>query len=100
MPKIGFTIPHSLPADDAIRRLEAFSDGLQRKFADKVSDLEQSWEGNTLNFAFKTFAIQVKGAITMEEKQAVFQGEIPISAMMFKGKIESEVRGQLERLLR
>ena len=59
MPKFHFEIPHSLTAADAKSRLERFVESLQAKFQDKVSDLSQSWSGNTLNFGFKTFGIKI-----------------------------------------
>jgi hypothetical protein len=73
---------------------------LQSKFSDKVSDLTQGWNGNTLSFGFKTFGIKITGDITAKDNQLDVNGEIPFTAMMFKGKIESDVKEQLARLMR
>ncbi|HMO85234.1 MAG TPA: polyhydroxyalkanoic acid system family protein [Lacipirellulaceae bacterium] len=100
MPKFHFEIPHTLPADEARSRLERFAESLQLKFADKVSDLNQQWNGNTLAFGFKTFGIKIAGDVTALDQKLDVNGEIPLTAMMFKGKIESEVREQLARLMR
>ena len=100
MPKFHFEIPHSLTADEAKSRMERFVESLQAKFQDKVSDLDQGWNGNTLAFGFKTFGIKITGDITAHDNKLDVNGEIPFSAMMFKGKIESEVREQLARLMR
>jgi hypothetical protein len=99
MPKIHFEIPHPLPAEEAKQRLQRFAEALQSKFQDNVNELDQSWNGNTLGFGFKTFGIKVAGQITVEDQRIVVDGELPVTAMMFKGKIESEMRQQLERLL-
>ena len=100
MPKFHFEIPHSLTAADAKSRLERFAESLSAIFQDKVSDLNQGWNGNTLAFGFKTFGIKINGDITAKDNQLDVTGEIPFTAMMFKGKIESEVREQLGRLMK
>jgi hypothetical protein len=100
VPKLKLEIPHTLSADEAKSRLERFIESLQNKFQDKVSDLEQSWNNNTLSFSFKSFGFKVAGAIASLENKLDVNGEIPFTAMMFKGKIESEIREQLARLMR
>jgi hypothetical protein len=100
VPKFHFEVPHSLTAADAKSRVERFAESLQAKFSDKVSDLTQSWNGDTLAFGFKTFGIKITGDITAKDNQLDVNGEIPFTAMMFKGKIESDVKEQLARLMR
>jgi hypothetical protein len=100
VPKFHLEIPHSLTADEAKSRLERFVESLQARFQEKVSDLNQSWNGNTLYFGFKTFGIKINGAIAAAENKLDVSGDLPFSAMMFKGKIESEIREQLGRLMR
>ena len=100
MPKFHLEVPHSLSVEDAKSRLERFIESLQAKFQDKVSDLEQAWSGNTLSFAFKTYGFKIAGAIASLEKKLDVSGDLPFAAMMFKGKIETEIREQLTRLMR
>jgi hypothetical protein len=100
VPKFHLEIPHTLSADDARSRLERFAESLQARFQDKVSDLEQAWNGNTLSFGFKSFGFKIGGAIAALDQKLDVTGDIPLSAMMFKGKIESEIREQLGRLMR
>ena len=99
MPKFNITLPHPLSQQDAIDRLSRFAETLREKFQDKVSDLKQSWDGNVLNFGFKTYGIAIAGKITVTDKQLVVDGDLPFTAMMFKGKIETEIREQLAKLL-
>ncbi len=100
MPKFQLEIPHTLSAEEAKARLERFIESLQAKFQDKVSDLSQSWDDNTLSFGFKTFGFKIAGAIAASENKLDVSGDIPFAAMMFKGKIETEIREQLARLMR
>ena len=99
MPKLNFTIPHGQSEEDARRRLMQFSDGLREKFQDRISDLQESWAGDRLDFSFSTFGIRVQGNITVGPSDLAVLCELPFSAMMFKGKIESEVREQLVRVM-
>jgi hypothetical protein len=97
VPKFHLEIPHSLTPEEAKSRLERFTESLQAKFQDKVNDLDQSWNDNTLAFGFKTFGIKIAGAITAMENKLDVVGDLPFAAMMYKGKIESEMREQLGR---
>src|SRR3954469_1324712 len=99
MPKFGVRVPHQLSKDDARSRLERFVEMIEAKYADRVSDLQQSWEGDTLKFHFKTYGIPLDGGITVADKELNVAGDIPFTAMMFKGKIESEIREQLEKIV-
>jgi putative polyhydroxyalkanoate system protein len=99
MPKFGVRVPHSLTQTEARSRLERFAELLQQKYQDKVSDLDQSWEGDTLKFRFKSYGIQLQGGIAVNDKELDLNGELPFAAMMFKGKIESEIREQLEKIV-
>ncbi|HEX6961117.1 MAG TPA: polyhydroxyalkanoic acid system family protein [Lacipirellula sp.] len=99
MPKFNLEVPHQLSADEAKSRLERFIEMLKSQHGDKVSELEQSWAGNTLSFGFKTFGFKIAGAIDSLDKKLAVTGDIPFAAMMFKGKIEAEIREQLGRLM-
>ncbi len=100
MPNLKFDIPHSLSNEEAKERLQRFMEFNESKLKDQVSDLNQSWDGDTLVFGFKTFGIKIQGRIASEVEKLGVDCELPFSAMMFKGKIESEMRQQIERLLR
>ena len=99
MPKFSVQVPHSLPHAEARSRLERFADSLQRKFQNQVSDLHQAWENDTLRFRFKTYGIPLDGGITVSDKELNVDGNLPFSAMMFRGKIESTIREELERIV-
>ena len=99
MPKLNFTVPHGHSQEDARQRLVQFSDGLREKFQDQISDLQESWDGDRLNFSFSTFGIRIQGNIMVGPNDLAVICELPFSAMMFKGKIESEVRKQLVQVM-
>ena len=100
MPKINVNVPHSMSQADAKAKLEKFAESLEARYQEKVSDLAQSWEANTLVFSFKSFGMKIAGRIDVNEDNLAVTGDIPMTAMVFKGKIESDIREQLERLVR
>ena len=100
MPQFTVQVPHTLSQQEARERLNRFVDVLRQKFQDSVNDLQQDWEGDTLRFSFKTFGILLKGGITVGQRELDVKGDLPFTAMMFRGKIESSIREQLERLVR
>lgn len=100
MPKLNLEVPHTLPQNEAQDRLQRFAESLHGKFGDQAKDITQSWTDNVLSFGFKTLGMRIDGNIGVEPDKLVVNGDLPMAAMMFKGKIESEIREQLERLVR
>jgi hypothetical protein len=99
MPKFHVTVPHPLSQQDAIAKLNGFVDLLRSRYQGQLSGLEESWDANVLSFGFKTYGIQVNGKITVSDHQLDLDGDLPIAAMMFKGKIESGIRDELTKLM-
>jgi hypothetical protein len=99
MPKIHLSVPHPYTQQDAIQKLTSFVDLLRSRYKDQLSDLNESWQDNVLSFGFKTFGIQVSGKISVQVHQLDVDAELPMAAMMFKGKIESSIRDELVKLM-
>ena len=100
MPKITVNVPHELGQQVAAERLQSFVTRLKEKHQGQVTDLEEEWSGNDLKFRFKTFGFQFQGTGNVSDTDAKLDVDIPFAAMMFKGKIESEMRDTLTRVLR
>jgi putative polyhydroxyalkanoate system protein len=100
VPKINMEIPHALKVEEAKSRLERMAESLESRYGGQVKDMSQSWVGNLLTFGFKTMGMRFDGNVGVEDNKVVVNGDLPFTAMMFKGKIESEIRQQLERILR
>jgi hypothetical protein len=99
MPKINVTVQHTLGQEEASSRLQRLTEYLKSMHGDKVTDLSETWSGHAGTFGFSTFGMKVAGNIAAEADKVVLEGEIPFAAMMFKGKIEQEIRGTLEKAL-
>lgn len=100
MPSIAIELPHALGKEPAKEKLRHFLANVRQEYAQVVSELTESWEGDTLQFSFKTYGFQVSGKLQVMENQVKLDGSLPLAAMMFKGRVEQTIREQLERLLR
>ena len=99
MPSLTIATPHALSTEEATQRLKTFFQKLKERHGDKVSNLEELWDGNNLAYAFSTFGFNIKGNLTVDPNEVKVNGQLPFAAMMFKGKIEQSVKDELERLL-
>jgi hypothetical protein len=100
MPSLKMTVPHQLGQEEAVTRLKGFLDRVKQRYQNQVSDLEETWLENVLDFAFKTYGFHIKGRMVVEPEDVKFDGQIPFAAMMFKGKIEQTIRDEMNRVLK
>jgi hypothetical protein len=99
MPKFSVTVPHDLTEEQAKERLSHFSEKIQEHYKDQIKNFTQSWQGNLLNFAFRTFGFDISGKLNVATPEVKLDGDLPFAAMMFKGKIEQAIRDELTKLL-
>lgn len=100
MPKLSIAIPHTLGREAAGERLKGFMERLKEKHQDQVGNLQEEWSEHSLKFSFTTFGFKIAGVGTVEESEVKMDIDLPFAAMMFKGKIETEIRETLTRVLR
>lgn len=99
MPSLTMSVAHELGADEAVKRIQGFATKLKEQYDGQYKDLEENWIENVLQIGLSTFGMKIKGEMQVEENAVNVNGELPFAAMMFKGKIEQEVRGALEKVL-
>ena len=92
MPSLQVTVPHQIDKEDAIERLQRFFEGKKHLYGDHIKDLEETWDGPALHFSFTAKGFKAKGILTVEETQVVLDGTLPFAAMMFRGRIEKDIR--------
>jgi putative polyhydroxyalkanoate system protein len=99
MPKFSTAVPNPLGKDTARSAVEGLLARVTEKYGEQVSSLEQSWAGDTLNFAMTTYGFKITGHLHVEESQVKVDGDLPFAAAMFKGKIEGSIHDELEKCL-
>jgi len=99
MPSLTVSVPHALDRQEATARLKERFESAKGTFGDDVNDLVAEWNGNVLSFAFSAFGIKVSGTATSGESEVVVDAKLPMAAMLFRGKIEQQIREELEKIL-
>ena len=100
MPKLEIKVPHNLSQQEALTRIQRVLPELVAQHSDKISDLKESWSGNTGSFKFKLSGFKVSGSVVVEDSVVIVTGEIPFLALPFKSQIENIIRQQAETLLK
>ncbi len=99
MPSLTVQVPHQLGQAGAQAALQNFFTSNQSTVAQKVTDLEQSWRGNILDYAFKTMGMKISGTLDVQPDSVKVVTQLPLAAVMFKGMIESQLRDGLTKVL-
>jgi hypothetical protein len=99
MPKLNMTVAHHLPEDEALKRIKSLLESVRTKFADKVSDVHEEWNGNTGTFSFSALGFPVSGVLTVKPSEVEISGDLPLLVALYKKQIESTIREQAESLL-
>lgn len=99
MPSLTINTPHSLGAEEAKSRLQKLFGKLKEQYQSQISNLEEKWDDNRLEYSFSTNGFNIKGDMTVEPNEVKVNGSLPFAAMMFKGQIEQTVKSELEKLL-
>lgn len=100
MPQFKMSVPHNLSKEEAAARVKTALQQATEKFGDQVKNLEQNWNGDQLDFSFRTFGINVSGSGTVDDSAVHVAVNLPMTAMMFKGKIQQGLGEQLQRMLK
>lgn len=103
MPKFAFAVPHDKTRDEVKTALKSYMDKSREFYASQLSDIKDDWSkwetNDAFTFSFSTFGFAISGTLTVEDKQVRVDGDYPIAAMMFKGKIEESFRKMVDRAL-
>ena len=99
MPEFKVSVPHKLGRQQAKERLKTFAAELKEKYASQVKDMHEEWKEDSVEFGFTTFGMQIKATVAAGDDSVDIDGEIPMAAVLFKGRIEQEVRQAVEKAL-
>ncbi|QDU55773.1 polyhydroxyalkanoic acid system family protein [Aeoliella mucimassa] len=100
MPQFNVSVPHYTTKEEASTKIRYLLEGISAKYSDKIKNLEQTFDGDRMQFSFKTLGMNVTGEGLVDDEYVTVKGNIPIAAMMFKGQIESTIKDSLVRLLK
>jgi hypothetical protein len=99
MPSFSIDVPHTLDQQSAVTKLTGLMSALQHKYKDVASDVQGTWVDNILNFSLKVMGFTVSGKVTVQDQQAKVEGQLPLAAAMFRGRIEESIKTELQKEL-
>ena len=99
MPTFSTEVAHQLGQEQATERLKQFLEQVRERYQEFVSDLQGHWLDNTLTFSLKTYGFAIDGKLIVDDTVARLTGNIPFAAVVFRGKIEQSIAGELRREL-
>ena len=99
MPKLNVTVPHALGTDEARSRIQGAIAEAMGRYGDRVSDVQERWEGDRGEFSGRAMGFKLSGSIDVRPDAVEIRGDLPLAASMFKGQIEAMIRERATKLL-
>jgi hypothetical protein len=99
MPKIKLTIPHALGTEEAKRRINNFLADTRGRAGSRVSDLEESWNGDVETIRFRAMGFAVGGRLMVQPAALLVEVDFPLAALPLKGRVEREILSHATTLL-
>jgi hypothetical protein len=99
MPGFSTQVSHPLDQQSAVAKLKGLVGALESKYKDVASDVQGTWMENVLSFSLKVMGFTITGKVTVEDKLARVEGQLPLAAAMFRGRIEESIKTEMEKEL-
>jgi len=93
-------MPHHTTPANAKKKITNLLTRLKSRHEDLISDLDQSWEGDTLVFGFKAKGLSAKGQIEITEDDVLLDGKLPLMARPFESKIKKAIETEADELFK
>lgn len=94
-----FPFPDSLSQDEARECIKGLLAKLKNKYGDKISNLDENWNGNTGTFSFVLNHSRVSGNLTVKLSEVKLSiNNLPFLAYFCMGKIRDTIREEVEKL--
>jgi hypothetical protein len=99
MPSLDLSIPHELSQEEALARIKRLLSEAKRDHADKITNLQESWQGNTGTFSFSAQGYDVSGNLVVHQNTIELTSKVPFAVSLFKGVISSMITQKAKELL-
>jgi len=101
MPTLNVTVAHQLTQAEATERLKKKHAEIKEQHTYTVSDVKETWTSpDSLDFSFKILGFSLTGKVESRESAVNITVALPAAALMMKGTIETQVRRELEQVLK
>ncbi len=99
MSSLDITIPHNLSQEEATTRIKGLLTKTKQDYGDKISNLQEEWNGPVGTFSFTIMGFDISGQLTVNPSSVELEGKIPFAASLFKGAITQTIKEKAGQLL-
>jgi hypothetical protein len=93
------SVKHDLAKDAALKRVKNLLDALQRQYKTYLGDVKGEWVGDVLTFSLTVAGLPTHGTGMVGEREIVVSGELPLPAVVLRGRIEQIISDELNKLV-
>ncbi len=99
-PSMHIAVPHKMSASQAVGRIKSMLNEHRGTIMQQAKITQEEWKGNTLHFAVEIQKKPVVGTLATTENEYVLDATLPFLWRIFEGKIEKEIKKQVEGMAR
>lgn len=93
-------IPHNLPREEVRHRLSSRSHEIANFIPGKMADVTTGWpDADTMTISVRAMGQSVNGRVLIEERQVVFEVDLPPALAFFEPMVAGAIRQQGTKLL-
>ena len=93
-------IPHSLPREEVRQRLSSRSHEIANFIPGGMADVTTGWpDEDTMTLSVRAMGQGVNGRVLIEERQVVFEVDLPPALAFFEPMVAGAIRNQGTKLL-
>jgi hypothetical protein len=93
-------VTHGTTRAEAKKKLRRLLSNLAEKHADVVSNVEERWEQDQLQFGFRARGIAAKGTVDVTDDEVIVEGRLPLLVRPFESRIKSAIEREAKSLFR
>ena len=93
--------PHHLSREQSYERITKRLAELERLYSDEIDAFDTKWEADhsRMSFHFEALGFSTQGHLYLRDNNLTLEGELPLLARLFSGKIEEMVKDTLDEIL-
>jgi putative polyhydroxyalkanoate system protein len=96
---ITVTVPHKLSQEEAKRRISSGITDAKTRFAAMTKGVQETWEGDRMNFRLSTMGQDITGRLHVEPQQVRLEVDLPLILAMFADKLKPRIEEEGRKLL-
>ena len=99
MPNLNISVPHKLQSDVALQRVQSAIKQILTEHQGMIKNLTESWNGQVGEFSATVMGMSISVTLWVTGSEVNITGNYPLAGIIYKKRIESEIKSAAERIL-